>query len=233
MAVKTESRDDLILQHFGMVQRVAARMSSRYPSSVEVDDLVSIGTLGLIDAANRFDAERNATFTSYALIRIKGAIVDELRKQDWVPRTVRARNRDIELAKAQATKQNGVPNTPAIAEALGIQVGQLADMERDSQIYTQVSMWERRSDTDQQIADTLESDDATPGDDLMSTDLRRVVMTAVSDLPERDQQIVQMYYYEDRSFREIGDVLGVTESRISQIHSRIKRRLKESLGERP
>lgn len=229
MAATTTTKDQLILDHVALVERIAHRMAARYPSSVEVDDLVSIGMMGLIDAATRFDDERLASFTSYAAIRIKGAIVDGLRKLDWVPRTVRARNREIEQARAQVQAQ-GNNSSRAVAATLGVDLNRLNTMERDSQVITQVSMWERRNDTDQEIADTLASDDATPSQNADRNDLRRLIFEAMKELPERDREIVRLYYYEDRSFREIGDALGVTESRVSQLHSRVKRRLKELLN---
>lgn len=233
MAVKDKQRDALIVAHLPMVRRVAKRLSARYPSSVDIDDLLSIGTMGLIDATNRFDQERNTTFSAYAQIRVMGAIVDELRKQDWVPRTVRSRNREIERAKNAIRQQGGNADANSVADKMGIGVQALTNMERDSQVYTQISMWERRADSDQQVADTLVSPELTPAQDLDQMGVKNVLLAAVRTLPPRDQTIVQLYYFEERSFREIGDMLGVTESRVSQIHSRIKRRLKENLGVDP
>lgn len=232
-STKELDRNKLITDHFGMVQRIASRMSARYPSSVELDDLISIGALGLIDAADRYDETRNATFSTYALIRVKGAIVDALRQQDWVPRSVRSRNREIERAKEAAQTETGVADTAKVAASLGVDIQTLANMERDSQVFTQVSMWDRRADADQSIADTLESHEVTPTEALDEGDVRRVLLEAIDKLPERDQAIVRMYYFEDRTFREIGDILGVTESRISQVHSRIRRRLREHLPNLP
>lgn len=225
-------REQIVVDNRRMVQRIANRMASRYPSSVDVDDLVSIGTMGLIDAADRFDNVRNATFTTYAMIRIKGAIVDELRKQDWVPRSVRNRNREIEHAKEHVS-QRGQQSAAAVAEQLGVNLDRLAQMERDSQCYTQVSMWERRDESEPSIADTLESGDAGPIQAADSGDLRRVLEAAIGRLPERDQQIVRMYYFEDRTFKEIGNTLGVTESRVSQLHTRICHRLREQFDVNP
>jgi len=233
MTTKTKDRDVLIMAHLPMVRRVAKRMSARYPSSVELDDLLSIGTMGLIDASNRYDSSRDTTFSAYAQIRVKGAIVDELRKQDWVPRTVRSRNREIETAKSTLAQRGANTDATNVAKQLGVKVQDLANMERNSQVYTQVSMWERRSDSDQRVADTLACSDPNPAQTMDQTDLRSVLLQAVRTLPKRDQTIVQLYYFEERSFREIGEMLGVTESRISQIHSRIKRRLRDNLQTNP
>jgi RNA polymerase sigma factor FliA len=229
----TDSRDALILTYYPMVSRVARRMAARYPSSVEVDDLVSIGTMGLIDAAERYDAEICSSFAGYARIRVQGAIVDALRKADWVPRSVRNRNRNlVEARKVLAERLGRDPSREELAEELGMEADQLDTYHRDANILTLVSMEESRADSDQRIADTLESDSTAPETAAVTLSIRETVARAVRDLPERDQTIVRLYYYEDRSFKQIGQFLGVTESRVSQLHSRIKRRLREALHDR-
>jgi len=229
----TSDAERLIMEYFPMVRRVATKMAQRYPSFIEIDDLVSIGTMGLIDAAHRYDRSRNATFASYALIRIKGAIVDELRKQDWVPRTVRARAREITEARHAVRRDHGRIASKLVAKKLGLDVDTLANRERNSQVLTQVSMWETRSDSDQTIADGLESPTSTPSEFSDRADLNRTIQRALANLSERERTIVRLYYYEDRSFREIGEILGVTESRISQLHSRVKRKLRDIFGQHP
>lgn len=224
------SRDALILTYYPMVYRVARRMAARYPSSVELDDLVSIGTMGLIDAAERYDEAICSSFAGYARIRVQGAIVDALRKADWVPRSVRNRARNITHTVANLERKLGrEPSREEIAKELDMDLSTLETYHRDANILTLVSMEESRADSDQRIVDTLESDTQTPAVAVVNDSVRHVVCDAVHGLPERDQLIVQMYYYEDRSFKEIGDHLGVTESRVSQLHSRIKRRLLEAL----
>lgn len=225
-----QDRDELILTYYPMVYRVARRMAARYPSSVELDDLVSIGTMGLIDAAERYDAEICNSFAGYARIRVQGAIVDALRKADWVPRSVRNRARNIHSAKSVLQRRLGrAPSRKELAKALDMEPAKLDTYHRDANILTLVSMEESRSESDQRIADTLPSETASPALVAVHQSVRDRVALAIASLPERDQQIVQMYYYEDRSFKDIGQDLGVTESRISQLHSRIKRRLREAL----
>lgn len=225
-----ESRDALILTYYPMVYRVARRMAARYPSSVELDDLVSIGTMGLIDAAERYDEKICNSFAGYARIRVQGAIVDALRKADWVPRSVRNRARNIHAARTSLERRLGrSPNRKELARELDMDTDTLETYHKDANILTLVSMEESRPESDQRIADTLPSGTASPDLVAVHQSVRDRVSLAVANLPERDQTIVRMYYYEDRSFKEIGQHLGVTESRISQLHSRIKRRLREAL----
>lgn len=226
----TRLREDLILTYYPMVYRVARRMAARYPSSVELDDLVSIGTMGLIDAADRYDEALCSSFAGYARIRVQGAIVDALRKADWVPRSVRNRNRSIVQAKATLEERLGrTPSRDELADELGLDKQRMETFHRDANILTLVSMEESRAESDQRIADTLESDITNPDAATVNHAIRTRVSEAIQGLPERDQTIVRLYYYEDRSFKEIGSELGVTESRVSQLHSRIKRRLREAL----
>ena len=224
-------RDQLIVQYYPMVQRIAVKMAARYPTSVDVGDLVGIGTMGLIDAAERFDPEMNTSFSSYALIRIKGAIVDGLRKQDWVPRSVRTKQRELDQAEREARRVGKENDNAAVAKFMDVDEGTLQNIRKNSQVLTQVSMWETKSGGEQSIADTLQSDESTPVDDFDRRDEAQQVQRALSRLPERDQTIARLHYYENKTFKEIGDLLGVTESRISQLHTRFKRRLLESLAQ--
>ncbi len=220
-----EEREKLILDHYPMVRRVAYRLVSRYPSCVEADDLVTIGMLGLIDAVDRFEHDRSISFSAYARIRVQGAIVDELRKVDWVPRSVR--NRADRIAKSRDLLQErlGRPPTSAeLAEHLGVEVGRLQEMIRDSTVRTLVSMDEGGDDEDP-VRDRLAVEDDDPLQHAMKSHMREVVRAAIGELPERERSLVEMYYYRDLTFKEIGKVLGVTESRISQLHSRLKKRL--------
>jgi len=220
-----EEREKLILDHYPMVRRVAYRLVSRYPSCVEADDLVTIGMLGLIDAVDRFEHDRSISFSAYARIRVQGAIVDELRKVDWVPRSVR--NRADRITKSRELLQERLqrPPTPEeLAEHLGVEVTRLQEMIRDSTVRTLVSMDEGGDDEDP-VRDHLAAEDANPLDFAMQSHLRDVVRDAIGELPERERNLVEMYYYRDLTFKEIGKILGVTESRVSQLHSRLKKRL--------
>ncbi len=229
--ITQEDRDQLILEHYPMVRRVAYRMVSRYPSCIEADDLVAIGTLGLIDAVDRFEESRSVSFAAYARIRVQGAILDELRKADWVPRSVRNRySRIVEARKALAHDLGREPNHEEVAKHLGIDQDRLSELIRGATVRTLVSMEEERVD-DETIGNSLESEEPTPLEAATRNHLRGLVRNHVSSLPERERQIVEMYYFQELTFREIGEVLGITESRVSQLHSRMKRRLSSELQE--
>lgn len=231
MSPKELDRDQLIVSHYPLVQRIAVKMAARYPTSVDVGDLVGIGTMGLIDAAERFDPELNSSFASYAMIRIKGAIVDGLRKQDWVPRSVRSRQRELDLAEREAQRVGQSKDSSMVARLMDVDEETLRRIRSKGQILTQVSMWEKKGGGEQSIADTLQSDDSSADEDVARQDVALQVQRALARLPDRDQIIARLHYYEHKTFKEIGDLLGVTESRISQLHSRLKRRLVESLDQ--
>ena len=224
-------REELILQHYPMVRRVAYRMVSRYPSCIEADDLVTIGTLGLIDAVDKFEESRSVSFSAYARIRVQGAILDELRKTDWVPRSVRNRFSRIQETKQGLREKLGRdPKEEEVAEALGVEVERLREMIQGATVRTLVSM-EEGSEDEESVGSTLPSAEPTPLEAATKEHLREMVRARVTDLPERERQIVDMYYFQELTFREIGQILGITESRVSQLHSRMKARMSFELQE--
>jgi len=229
-ALAKADRDQLILNHYQMVQRISMKMVSRYPSNVDVRDLISLGTLGLIDASERYNPELNTSFGAYATIRIKGAIVDGLRKQDWVPRGVRSLSKDLDAAKQQAVMQEGCDSNEAVAKVMGVDAEKVDTMKQQTELQTQVSMWESRGGSEQTIADTLADDNATPEEGLARKHEAARIRRAIAQLPEREQHIARLRYFENLQFKEIGEILGVTEARISQLHSRLKKHLAEIIN---
>lgn len=225
-----QEREQLILSHYPMVRRVAFRMVSRYPSSIEADDLITIGTLGLIDAVDKFESGRSVSFSAYARIRVQGAILDELRKADWVPRSVRNRFSKLQEAKKSLFEELGrEPSEDELAAHMDVSVERLREIKARATVRTVVSMEESKDDDKNSIGNTLPSPEPTPLEAATREHLRGVVRSKVSDLPERERQIVDMYYFQELTFREIGQILGITESRISQLHSRLKSRLNADL----
>ncbi len=223
--ISTEERDRLILEHYPMVRRVAYRMVSRYPSCVEADDLITIGTLGLIDAVDRFEESRSISFSAYARIRVQGAILDELRKNDWVPRSVRNRSSRIRNTRIQLSQDLcREPTMKELAGALEVDEDRLAEMIQSSTVRTLVSM-EEGSDDEDAVHQTLVADEPTPMEVSARAKVRELVRCAMNELPPRERHIVDLYYFQELTFKEIGRILGVTESRVSQLHSRLKRRL--------
>jgi RNA polymerase sigma factor for flagellar operon FliA len=230
MAHRPENRDALIIRYLPMVRKVAYRMVSRFPSCVDVDDLVSIGMLGLIDAVDRFEHERSASFGAYARIRVQGAILDELRKNDWVPRSVRDRGDRIQTAREQLGRDLGrAPTELEVARTLGVTEERLREMVDDSLIRAVVSL-EDGLDDDHSLGDLLASSDDTPHDELVRARMQVAIRASLATLTERERMIVDCYYYRDMNFKEIGEMLNVTESRVSQIHTRMKERLEEELA---
>jgi RNA polymerase sigma factor for flagellar operon FliA len=230
-------RDRLILTYAPLVKYVAGRLGSGLPAHVDEGDLVSYGLLGLISAIERYDPDRDVKFETYAIARIKGSIIDELRQMDWVPRSVRARARDIERAISELEAKMGrAPNEEEIAKKLGVSQEDLQDslleISRTS-IAALDELWTVSSASGDQVAliDTIEDTHGPePQSALAQTEMREALGEAIARLPEREKLVVTLYYYEELTLREIGEVLGVTESRVSQLHTKAILRLKARLG---
>ena len=230
-------RDRLILTYAPLVKYVAGRLGSGLPAHVDDGDLVSYGLLGLISAIERYDPERDVKFETYAIARIRGAIIDELRAMDWVPRSVRSRAREIERAIAELEAKIGrAPTDEEIAEKLGLSEEELDESLSEiarSSIAALDELWTASGSGGEQVAliDTIEDTEAPdPQGALSQTELREAIADAIARLPEREKLVVTLYYYEELTLREIGEVLGVTESRVSQLHTKAVLRLKARLS---
>jgi RNA polymerase sigma factor for flagellar operon FliA len=233
-------RDRLIVTYAPLVKYVAGRVGSGLPAHVDDGDLVQYGLLGLISAIERYDPDRDVKFETYAIARIKGAIIDELRAMDWVPRSVRSRAREIERTIAELERQlMRVPTDEEIAAKLGISEEELAESLTEisrSSIAALDELWTVQGGGGDQIAliDTIEDVDAPdPQTSLSQTEIREAIGEAIARLPEREKLVVTLYYYEELTLREIGEVLGVTESRVSQLHTKAILRLKARLSGSP
>ncbi len=229
-------RDRLIVSYAPLVKYVAGRLGSGLPAHVDEGDLVSYGLLGLIGAIERYDPGRDIKFETYAIARIRGAIIDELRAMDWVPRSVRARAREIERAIGKLeSKLTRAPTDEEIARELGLSEDELAESLSEisrSSIAALDELWTVSAGGDQvALIDTIE-DTAGPEPQaaLAQTELREALAEAIARLPEREKLVVTLYYYEELTLREIGEVLGVTESRVSQLHTKAILRLKSRLA---
>jgi RNA polymerase sigma factor for flagellar operon FliA len=230
-------RDRLIVTYAPLVKYVAGRLGSGLPAHVDDEDLVSYGLLGLIGAIERYDPERDVKFETYAIARIRGAIIDELRALDWVPRSVRSRARDIERAIGELEAKLGrVPSDEEIAGKLGLTTEELdeslSEISRSS-IAALDELWTISGSGGDQVAliDTIEDTDAPdPQGALSQVELREAIADSIARLPEREKLVVTLYYYEELTLREIGEVLGVTESRVSQLHTKAILRLKARLA---
>ena len=231
------ARERLVVAYSPLVKYVAGRMASGLPSHVEEADLISYGLIGLINAIERFEPEREIKFETYAITRIKGAIIDELRSQDWVPRSVRARAREIERAHQKLENRlQRAPTDEEMADELEMTVESFQDailQISNSSIAALDELWTVNDSSGDQVSllDTL-ADDSSPDPSaaLDQTDLRDRVAEAISRLPEREKLVIALYYYENLTLREIGEVLGVTESRVSQLHTKAVLRLRSRMA---
>jgi RNA polymerase sigma factor FliA len=228
-------RDRLILMYAPLVKYVAGRLGSGLPAHIDDGDLVSYGLLGLISAIDRYEPDRDIKFETYAIARIRGAIIDELRALDWVPRSVRSRARQIERAIGELEAKLGrAPSDDEIAARVGITVAELEESLSDisrSSIAALDELWSVSGEGDQvSLLDTLEDPESIrPAEALDEAEIKETVADAISRLPEREKIVVTLYYYEELTLREIGEVLGVTESRVSQLHTKAVLRLKSRL----
>ncbi|HLM35577.1 MAG TPA: RNA polymerase sigma factor WhiG [Gaiellaceae bacterium] len=230
------ARDRLILTYAPLVKYVAGRLGSGLPAHVDEGDLVSYGLLGLIDAIERYDPGRDIKFETYAITRIRGAIIDELRALDWVPRSVRARARAIERAIGELEAKLGrAPTDEEIGAKAGLSQEELDESLTDisrSSIGALDELWSTSGEGDQvSLLDTIEDESGPrPEAALDETEMREALADVISRLPEREKLVITLYYYEELTLREIGEVLGVTESRVSQLHTKAILRLKARLS---
>jgi RNA polymerase sigma factor for flagellar operon FliA len=230
------ARERLVVAYSPLVKYVAGRMGSGLPAHVEEADLISYGLIGLISAIERFDLDREIKFETYAITRIKGAIIDELRSLDWVPRSVRAKAREIERANAKLENRlQRAPTDEEMSEELGITVEEFQDsllQISNSTVVALDELWTVSDSSGDQVSllDTLQDPDAPdPSQVLDATEVKDRLADAIARLPEREKLVIALYYYENLTLREIGEVLGVTESRISQLHTKAVLRLKSRL----
>jgi RNA polymerase sigma factor for flagellar operon FliA len=230
------ARERLVVAYSPMVKFVAGRLGAGLPSHVEDADLISYGLVGLIGAIARFEPERGIKFETFAMTRIRGAIIDELRSLDWVPRSVRSRAREIEAAQTKLEHElQRAPSEAELAAKLNMTEEELqsALLEiANSSVYALDELWTVSDSSGDQVSllDTIADESAAdPQEALASTEVKDLLTEAIGGLPEREQLVVALYYYENLTLREIGEVLGVTESRVSQLHTKAVMRLKSSL----
>lgn len=227
-----------MLAYAPLVKYVANRVAIGLPPSIDVDDLISYGFFGLSDAIERFDPEREVKFETYASRRIRGSIIDGMRAVDWVPRSVRQKAKEIEQTIAQLEREHGrPPEDHEIAAHLGIDLKEYHERLGEVRSVALVSLdevWSSgESDDDgslslgQMIEDGSSVDPASAAADQ---ELRRVLADAIDKLPERERLIISLYYYEELTLKEIGQVLSVSESRVSQLHTRAMLRLRAALS---
>ena len=226
-------KNSLLTEHMPLVKRLAHHMKAKLPPSVEVDDLVQAGMIGLLDAISRYEETHGAQFEAYAVLRIRGAMLDELRNSDWLPRSMRQNMRKIEAAmSALQQKLRHAPTESEVAKSLKLSLADYQDMLSDGGghqlVYYEDFHGEEGNDS---FLDRYAVDDADPLRSLLDGDFRQAVIDAIDNLPPREKMLMGLYYEEELNLKEIGAVMGVSESRVSQLHTQAVARLRASLRE--
>ncbi|MDI6852510.1 MAG: FliA/WhiG family RNA polymerase sigma factor [Deltaproteobacteria bacterium] len=233
-------QEQMIVQYAPLIKYIASRLALRLPSHISLDDLISSGIIGLIDAIHKFDPSKNISFKTYAEFRVKGAILDELRSLDWIPRSVRKKSHLLEKAYAELERHLGRPAEPEeICQALGLELEefyQLLDETKSVSLVELEGMWRpTRSNPDffdAELSEVLQDESARdPFLALHFSELQDVMVRAIDALPDKEKLLVSLYYYEELTMKEIGEIMGYTESRISQLHTQAMLRLRGKLRE--
>lgn len=228
-------REAFIKQYAPLVRYVAGKVAMGLPQSVDYDDLVGFGVFGLIDAIDKFDPEKHVKFKTYAVTRIRGSIFDELRAIDWVPRSVRQKSREVEEAILQLESKLGRSATDKeIADQLGMSEDDFNDTLikiSGTSVLSLNDVWYTGDENDKvSIVDSIESPSALNPDHIVEREeIKKVIVESLQDLPDKEKKVLVLYYYEDLTLKEIGKVLDVTESRVSQLHTKAIARLRARL----
>jgi len=239
--ISVENREAIIHEYAPMVKYVAGRIAMRLPPHIEVDDLISVGVLGLFDAIQKYDPSRGARFKTYAEFRVRGAILDELRSLDWVPRSVRQKAATLDAVTQKLRGELGrPPEDDEIAAEMGLDLeGFYAALyqTRNMPVLSLEDMGiTKESGEPQNLLECLAGKrDADPHVQMRLEELKEAIARGIDQLPEKERLMISLYYYEELTMKEIGEVLGITESRVSQIHSkavyRLRTRLKALIAE--
>jgi len=228
-----DRREELILTYTPLIKYIAARLASRLPPHVANEDLINCGIIGLMDAIEKFDPAKNVQFKTYAEFRIKGAMLDELRAQDWVPRSVRRKITELGKNYSDLESALGRPaSDDEVAGAMGIPLGEFHKLLDETKSVTFMDIdGLRQKINDANNSDALDfaGEQEDPSSGLLLTQVRNIIARAVDELPQKEKLTIALYYYDELTMKEIGQVLGYTESRISQMHSKAMLRLRTKL----
>ncbi len=220
------SQDELVTQNLDLVKRIAHHLAARLPAGIDINDLMQAGMIGLLEASNNFDPGKGASFDTYAGIRIRGSMLDEVRRQDWTPRSVHQKHRKVSEAVREIEAETGSAAEPqAIARRLGITMDDYHAILADTAGCRLFSLDETLDDP-VHGRELPAADTATPDQELSDSQFRDQLAEAISGLPEREQLVLSMYYEREMNLKEIGAVLGVSESRVCQIHGQALIRLR-------
>ncbi|TBR37212.1 MULTISPECIES: RNA polymerase sigma factor FliA [Dyella] len=219
LQLQRESTEDMVRRHAPLVRRIAYHLMGRLPPSVDVEDLVQAGMIGLLEAARNFATDRQASFETYAGIRIRGAMLDELRKTDWTPRSVHRKLREVSEVVRQIENETGADAPDAeVVRRLGISTQEYHQILADAASARLLSLSTPDEDDEGAALDVADQEGLGPQDRIEQEGMRQSLIDAISGLPEREQLVMSLYYEQELNLKEIGAVLGVTESRVCQIH---------------
>lgn len=229
-------KEEIVLEHTPLIRYIVNRIAVRLPSHIDLDDLHNTGVIGLMDAIEKYDPEKNCKFKTYAEFRIKGAILDQLRSLDWVPRSVRQKGRRLERAYGEVEQRLGrSANEDEVADSLGLELDKFHVLINQVKGISLVNLEEIRgtnSDGDRSgtFADIIEDvQSENPFASLKHMETKHVISDTIGSLPEKERLVISLYYYEDLNMKEIGTILGITESRVCQIHTKAVMRLRSKL----
>ncbi|AKL95454.1 RNA polymerase sigma factor WhiG [Clostridium aceticum] len=223
-----EAKNLLIEKYIELVKMIAGRLCTTYGSNIEYDDLVSYGIFGLLDAIEKFDITKQVKFQTYAQIRIKGAIIDQLRNLDWVPRSIRQKSKLVEEAYSSLESKLGRNATDTeVAAKLNMSLEELYGILQQINSFNIVSLEEKLYNGN--VTEYLKTDEISPEDVVCNKEVYDLLQYNIDRLPERERQVISLYYYSEVTYKEIGEVLGISESRVSQLHSKAISRLKSKI----
>ncbi len=227
-----ELREQLIIEYSQLVKLVAGRLSMYLGYNVEYEDLVSYGIFGLIDAIDKFDMDKNVKFETYASLRIRGAILDQIRKMDWIPRTIRQRQRKLDEAIKTIEMRTGkTADDKEIASELGLDEEELANWQSQLKVTNVVSMSEFEENGPEIAMDASHNSHfVQPEDAIEEEELKQTLIESLELLTEKERRVIELYYYEEMTLKEISKILDVSESRISQLHTKALNKMKKKMG---
>jgi RNA polymerase sigma factor for flagellar operon FliA len=234
--IPPDLKEQIVLEHTPLIRYIVNRIAVRLPSHIDLDDLHNTGVIGLMDAIEKYDPDKNCKFKTYAEFRIKGAILDQLRSLDWVPRSVRQKSRKLERAYGEVEQRLGRSATEdEVADSLGLQIDKFHDLLNQVRGISLVNLEEIRGnnadgDRSGTFADIIEDvHSENPFASLKLLETKHVISDTIASLPEKERLVISLYYYEDLNMKEIGGILGITESRVCQIHTKSVMRLRSKL----
>ena len=224
-------REKLIIEYSGLVKVVAGKLSMYLGYTVEYDDLVGYGVFGLIDAIDKFDYGKGIKFETYASLRIRGEILDQIRKMDWIPRTVRQKQKQLDMAYRKIEERTGrLATDEEIAEELGITLEELCNMQNETKVSNIISLDEYMEQGDSKVEPVETKEYMQPDRVVEKEELKKLLLEVLETLTEKEKKVILLYYYEEMTLKEIRNVMDVSESRVSQLHSKALIKMRQRLG---